>query len=181
MIFNVYLAKRMIFVREHLLLYSWFKAYREKIVYHLKRLCQRLHWGYQASSTRSHQDPCIWSCLGSPQPLLNNITIICFCSSFLPQRSCRGVRRQTAGWAPLPCNQSMRENSQGLVETHAQIDKHTYGVSHTREKKVTTALPPPLLTFLEHLHSLNFLAGVEKTLLCSAPVMFVHWKKQDWF
>lgn len=132
---------------------------------------------------RSHQDPCIWSCLGSPQPLLNNITIICFCSSFLPQRSCWGVRRQTAGCAPLLCNQSKRENSQGLVETHAQIDKHTYGVPHTqwREKKVSIALPPPLQTFLEHLHLLNILAGVEKKLLCSAPVMFVHWRKQVWF
>lgn len=136
----------------------------ENIVPFDKPLCQRLHWCYRASSIRprNHRDPCIWSCLGSPQPLLNNITIICPCSSFLPQQSCRGVRRQTAGYAPLPCNQNMRENSQGLVETHAQIDKHTYGVSHTREKKVTTALPPPLLTFLEHLHSLNILAGVEK-------------------
>lgn len=56
------------------------------------------------------------------------------------------------------------------------INKHTYEDSHAqwREKKVTSALPPPLQTFLEHLHSLNILAGVEKKLLCSAPVMFVH-------
>lgn len=97
-----------------------------------------------------------------------------------------GVRRETAGRAPPLRNRGIRENGQALVETHAQIDKHTYGVSRTqrREKKVSVAVPPPLQTFLEHLHSLNILAEVEKkkrALLCSAPVMFVHWRKQVWF
>lgn len=74
------------------------------------------------------------------------------------------MRRETAGRAPPLRNQGIRENGQALVETHAQIDKHTYGVSHTqrREKKVSVAVPPPLQTFLEHLHSLNILAEVEK-------------------
>lgn len=42
------------------------------------------------------------------------------------------------------------------------------------------ALPaPPSQTFLEHLHSLNILAEVEKkgAVLCSAPVMFVQGNK----
>lgn len=80
------------------------------------------------------------------------------------------MRRETAGCAPPLRNRGKRENGQALVETHAQIDKHTYGVSHTqrREKKVSVAVPPPLQTFLEHLHSLNILAVVEKKKRSSA-------------
>lgn len=55
------------------------------------------------------------------------------------------------------------------------MESHMYS---RRRRKDSIALPPPLQTFLKHLHSLNILAGTEKKkkkkLLCSAPVMFVH-------
>lgn len=44
------------------------------------------------------------------------------------------------------------------------INKHQYRDLHAqwKERKVSSAVHPPLETFLEHLHSLNILAAVEK-------------------
>lgn len=46
---------------------------------------------------------------------------------------------------------------------HKEINTHMETYMHSRgRKKDTIALPPPLQTFLKHLHSLNILAGVGK-------------------
>lgn len=79
----------------------------------------------------------------------------------------------------------MQSVSQAWVEPRSKIDKHTSHIrsltstveGEKKRKKDSVALPPPLQTFLKHLHSLNILAGVvkkKKKLFCSAPVMFVH-------
>lgn len=148
--------------------YSWCCQGWQRGSYRFYRL-PSLHvrgstWATKPSSIRprSHRDHGIWSCLGSPQPLLNNITITCFCSSFWVKLQ-RGVK--TIHWVRSSAVRLKHAWKQsGFGETHAQIDKHTYGDPQTqwREKKVSVALPPPLQTFLEHLHSLNILAGVKK-------------------
>lgn len=121
----------------------------------------------EAPSARpgSRQDPCIWSCLrqppASPEKHNNHLLLL----RFFLHRAAEGCEDKLLGVllcrATKACVKTVRVWRKHM---HKYINKHTYGVSHTqwREKKVSAALPPPSQTFLEHLHSLNILAGVEK-------------------
>lgn len=88
--------------------------------------------GPSSIRARSHQDPLHLVLLRQP-PASSCVTkqSFAFAPVFLPLRRCRGARGESAGRAPPLCDRGVRESGRGpLVETHAQIDKHTYGVSH---------------------------------------------------